>query len=115
MRYFQQGDVLLKRVATLPSGVRLADSLVLQHGETTGHMHQFRASDAYRVAVYTAARPADSARVTTLDETKYVVVGSAVCLYHEEHKPIEVPPGIYEMDIVREWDYDANEVARVVD
>ena len=52
----------------------------------------------------------------TPDEGKYVYVKEKKApLVHEEHKTIEVPSGLYRVDIVREYDYEKREMTRVVD
>lgn len=112
MQYYQQGDVLLKRIDRLPEGLIKLKGAILQEGETTGHKHQFIAIN--EVQLYTTGRTTNERTITT-NEQKYLIVNNVVELLHEEHKPIIVEPGIYEIDIVREYDYDANEVRRVVD
>lgn len=126
-QYYQQGDVIIRKISKLPEGLTLQGDKVLQHGETTGHMHQF-ARDA-KVAVYvtvpnsvqdqkslSAAAPTGlNFRTITENGNKYIVVDAPCALSHEEHKPIMIEPGIYEIDIVREFNYDTYEAQRVVD
>lgn len=113
-QYYQQGDVLLKRIAALPKGLKQLDTKVLQEGEFTGHMHQFRMTDD--LTVYAApALAGASTKTITENENKYLEVRAPSCLSHEEHKPIVVPPGIYQIDIRREYDYDLLEARRVQD
>lgn len=118
MKYYQQGDVLLKRIEKLPEEVQLIGGLVLQEGETTGHKHQFdrgAAVSLYQIPVpQILDRPASQLTITP-NGMKYLYVREISFLRHEEHKPISIEPGIYEIDIVREWDYDREETTRVVD
>lgn len=108
-----QGDVILKQIKKLPDGLVETKDKILQHGETTGHRHRFLDND--NVQVYLDPTSAeDKDRITTATR-KYVVVGDTAYLRHEEHKPVEVDPGVYEIDIVREFNYDKMEIARVVD
>ena len=119
---FQQGDVLLKRIDKLPNNlVKQADG-VLQLGEVTGHKHQFL--NAPQVEVYIDSKHKDAldhrgflTRNITPDENKYLVVKGTEPqpLTHEEHKTIMVPPGTYKIDIVYEYDYEREELARVAD
>lgn len=115
--YYQQGDVLLKKIAELPTDLEKLDDLVLQHGETTGHMHQFDKGSP--VTVYRSKHDrvikANNTDTITPNESKYIMVENVAYLRHEEHKPIAVPPGIYEIDIVREFDYEEMEMRRVID
>jgi hypothetical protein len=122
--YFQQGDVLLKLVSKEPIGLKaLATDApkVLQHGETTGHKHQFDAGAAVQLLFDPSDVPAETLgrrdlRITDLGQYKrYVRLESPALLRHEEHLPVEVPAGLYELDIVREYSYDEMEVRRVVD
>ena len=118
MQYYQQGDVLIKRVSQLPDGLELQEHKVLQHGETTGHMHQFAATDAVQV-YHAPARTTEALesqwRTITENGNKFLVVDAPALLKHEEHAPILVDPGVYQIDIVREFCYDTYEMTRVVD
>ena len=113
----QQGDVIIRPIAALPEGlVEIKDHKILQHGETTGHMHQFGATDPVTVFYDPAFMKSLDTRRITENERKFIVVkdGGAV-LRHQEHKAFRVPAGIYEIDIVREYDYDEMDTKRVVD
>jgi hypothetical protein len=115
--YFQQGDVLLKPIKTLPGGLTPIKNNVLQEGETTGHKHQFPVSAAvnlFEMPVVTKG-PGTSLQTITPNGDKFLVVMEPAQLLHEEHNPITVPPGTYQVDIVREWDYNKAEATRVVD
>ncbi len=114
--YYQQGDVILRPVAAIPEGFERTAENVLQEGETTGHKHQFFGQEA-KVTIYAADPNVLLSQGATihLGIGKVVVVRETARLTHEEHKPIDLPPGIYEMDLVREYDYDKEEMARVVD
>lgn len=101
MKYYEQGDVLLFPIESLPEGLKKQEDRVLQYGERTNHKHQFHDTC---VVVYSAE-----------DGTRYVNVPKDSPLTHEEHNPVMVPNGLYRMDLVREYDYDRNEVTRVVD
>jgi hypothetical protein len=119
MKYYQQGDVLLKMVTELPAGMKKLEgegSLVLQHGETTGHMHKFLPGSKIEVYANKEAPTLLSHGMTIVPGIgKFIVVHEISALRHEEHKPIDLLPGIYEMDLVREYDYSKDEVTRVVD
>ena len=114
MQYYQQGDVLIKKIDKLPKGLVPLSTKVLQKGETTGHMHQF-ATDAFVSVFKLVANENTPEKTITLNEQKFIVVGDNAILRHEEHRPITIEPGIYEIDIVREFDYDKMEATRVVD
>src|SRR5690606_10531687 len=100
----QQGDVILKPVKKLPKGLTKLESKVLQLGEVTGHKHQFKPTD--QVELYIDPDNVSSETRITPDEGKFIIVGNVAYLRHEEHKPVRVEPGIYQVDIVREFDYE---------
>ena len=133
-----QGDVILRAIAQLPAGLNKMENKapegstakILQKSETTGHHHHFQGSAA--VDMYTRnALALESLDFTTItpNEGKYIVVRDTdAILFHGkgfeynpyargtgDHNALRVPPGIYEIDIAREYDYDRMTVARVVD
>ena len=107
MNQNQQGDVLLKKVTELPKGVKEIKSdkrgVVLAEGETTGHYHGISE---------------DGVALLECPKGKRYVKNSnshSVNLTHQEHKPITVDPGIWEIRIVREYDYFQEMERKVVD
>lgn len=90
-RQARQGDVLLVPVAepieatVLPRRGRL----VLALGEATGHAHAIHEPHAREL------RPTTGERLVRLPVTASLV--------HEEHAPIELPPGLYRIVIQREY------------
>lgn len=113
MNYLQQGDVLLKKIRKIPKGCKPLTGKVLQLGEVTGHKHQFNNDDDVRILVSPEFAGLDNS--ITPDEGKFIIVGETAYLRHEEHQPIKVEPGIYQVDIVREFDYEEMEAKRVLD
>ena len=112
-KYYQQGDVLIKQISKLPDDAKPLPTKVLQLGEATGHKHQFDGNAA--VSVYVDPAFAGQDMSITPDEGKFLVVEAPAELYHEEHNPITIPPGVYQIDIVRTFDYETMEMSRVVD
>ena len=104
MKYnqLQHGDVLLKGIKSLPEGCtekpREGGRLVVMRGEMTGHNH-----------VITG----DGAKLMELKGELYLEVTVPVVITHEEHKPLNIPTGIYQIGQVQEYDYFA-EMARQV-
>jgi hypothetical protein len=117
MYFVQQGDVILKRVGKLPAGVVALPegSKVLQRGETTGHAHRFAVNAPVTLYTVPAEGPLAGMRIATHDGVTFIEVMSPVALTHEEHKPVHVDPGVYQVDLVREYDYEQDEARRVVD
>ena len=104
----QQGDVVLLRVGNLPSGSKRLGcdkrGVVLAEGEHTGHHH--RISDTGGVALMEAP----GGLRFLVNETEDDVV-----IQHEEHKPVTVAPGIWQVGQVREKDWFADMVHTVRD
>jgi len=95
---FRQGDVLLVPIldsqlpeAVVPLARDARGKLVLALGEATGHAHAVSTPDADLLA--------DAAE---LDRRFLRIVTNAV-LTHEEHDPIPLPPGLYQ--VVRQREY----------
>lgn len=102
MKIYRQGDVLLVRVNEVPAEAKEVKPehgrIVLAHGEATGHTHAIL----------------DTERVTLLmlEMKRYLKVEKKVALKHEEHAPIELPPGQYE--VIRQREYVPKELPRYV-
>jgi len=101
---YRQGDVFLMAIDRVPAAAkeipREAGRVILAHGEVTGHAHGIR----------------DSRVMFRMDEagSYLTVLGEApVALTHEEHAPIEVPPGDYR--VVRQREYSPSEIRNVAD
>lgn len=104
----QQGDVLMLRVDKLPKGCKkLAHDkrgVVLAEGEHTGHHH--RIENEGGVALMEAP---NGVRFMVND------TGKPVTVTHEEHKPVTVSPGIWQIGQVREKDWFSEMVRPVID
>jgi hypothetical protein len=107
MKIVQQGDVVMKSINDFPEGERVQDqqmkSKILAFGEVTGHAH--RLADPEDLAVETF-------RILNVI---YMNVKRPTMLNHEEHNTIEIPPGKYEIGIVRETDHFAGITRQVAD
>lgn len=95
---FRQGDVLLKRIDSIPQGLKRVASengrVVLAHGEATGHHHSFE----------------DDAGVALLEGDggdRFLDAQQDASLEHQEHGAIAVPAGSYEVVIQREYHPEA--------
>jgi hypothetical protein len=101
----QQGDVTLKRIDAIPKGERThikrtARGLVLAEGEATGHAHTIEEADAELIQI---------------GERMILKLLTQATIVHEEHKPVTLEPGIYEVGRVREYDYFQQMARRVAD
>ena len=97
---YRHGDVIIVPVNAIPSDAMRRPSTVLARGEATGHSH--------RIADASAAELYEQDGVGYLS----VTTGTAM-LIHDEHKPIELPRGMYKFWQQRE--YSPKEIRRVVD
>jgi hypothetical protein len=101
----QQGDVLISKVNSIPKAAKTlypkSRGYVLAEGETTGHAHVI--TDTASVEMYET------------DEQVYMKVLKEITVTHEEHNPVVVEPGIYQVGKVQEYDHFAEEAKAVQD
>ena len=94
-RQFRQGDVLLCAVDEIPLAVMAVSSdgnrVIVALGELTGHAHAF------------AAHQARLFRDEPSGRTFIAIAEGGAALLHEEHDPIHVPQGHYEVRRQREY------------
>lgn len=98
---YRQGDILIRKIKSAPKGERerVADG-ILAHGEVTGHCH--------RIADHAAAE------LFNCGEGMYLSVGSGgVSIVHDEHDPIVLSRGNYE--VIRQREYSPEEIRNVAD
>lgn len=81
--------------------VKKVEGNILALGEFTGHHHRATGAD---VAVY-----------ETENGQRYLEAPQGAVIVHEEHKPLEVAPGSYDMKITRETDPYSEEIRSVRD
>ncbi|MFX0022135.1 MAG: hypothetical protein ACFE9S_07400 [Candidatus Hermodarchaeota archaeon] len=112
--YDQQGDVLLKKIDKLPSGVNFkkakSQKIVLAEGEETGHNHILTSLTQMGFIVYESP-DIDYFVVEIEDQAKIV---------HQEHEEIKqygdlYLPGLYKISKVKEYDYFEERVRTVLD
>ena len=126
---YQQGDVLLVAVTKrsesdirseckIETGGDKDGKVILALGEATGHHHRFELN-----------KLDPGVTISTLHErygrygwhgyrdnvTYYLVEGGPATLYHEEHNPLTVPPGLYRRSIIREYDHISQSSREVLD
>jgi hypothetical protein len=109
MKLYRQGDVLFRRIQALPVGEqKKRANATVAYGEVTGHSHALASEDR------------DAAEVLEIGDGLYVHVSAAgvridggATFVHQEHAPITLPPGNYQVVIQREYQPDA--ISRVTD
>lgn len=98
----QQGDLLFRRLTEMPGGDRTVIGkrrLVLAHGES-GHSHVLEDDDAELIQI---------------GERMLLALGKVATVKHDEHGPIRLAPGIWEIGRVREFDWFSKMERQVVD
>ena len=127
---YQQGDVVMFQVddetfkknmdgATNEASIhhyntQSHNNPILAFGEATGHLHQIHMKDMLDAAEVTLHMPRFREAGKDTPEG-FEVREETVTLTHEEHKPIDVPPGKYIVRIVREFDHIAGRSRYVAD
>lgn len=88
----RQGDVLIRSVDAVPldanRGEREDGRLIVARGEVTGHAHAILDVDVQQYKI---------------GNMQWIVAPQGFTLQHEEHAPITVPQGQYEVVIQRQY------------
>jgi hypothetical protein len=92
---YRHGDVLIRRISSLPGGVQKLTGATLAHGEVTGHSHRIQQSQSVQLWVLGS-------------ELFLEVKAPSATLVHEEHRAIEIPQGLYRVWRQREYRPDAD-------
>ena len=102
----RQGDVLIKPVSSIPAGLaevpREDGRLILAHGEVTGHAHVVSCPEARMFGSLTAD-----------DGPRFIDVPRPTSVVHDEHAPLGLAAGFYE--VRRQREYSPEEIRRVAD
>lgn len=99
MKMYRQGDVLLVRVDERPTWIKLARSdnrVTIAEGEVTGHAHVLVGDD---IEVDNPAIPS------------WLNLAAPGRLVHDEHAPIDLEPGTYQIVRQRQYTWDDAETA----
>jgi len=106
-KIYRQGDVLVREVSTKEfnrqRGAELANEegrIILARGEATGHSHSI---DARVGRLFEDSRPGIC----------YLLLDESGLLEHQEHSPISLPKGVYE--VIRQREYEPRRHRYVVD
>lgn len=98
-----QGDVFFTEANKIPEKatvvMKTTRGYIIAEGEATGHAHIID----------------DDIKLYEKDGTLYLRTLNPVEVRHEEHRPVSLPPGIWQVGIVREYDPFLEETRRVLD
>ena len=128
MKKYQQGDVVMFQVdkATFDKNTRTGDEYrtiynggtkskaILAFGEVTGHTHRVNMDEMLEDAGVTLSMGYNREAGRDVPEG-FVVSNQTVTLKHEEHNPVDIPPGYYLVRIVREMDHITGRARYVAD
>ena len=104
----RQGDVMFLPVAALPAGDRKKrENGTVAYGEVTGHHHSLMTEDLTRAEVLEIG----DGLFVHVSEDGIRIEGATFT--HQEHLPVTLPPGDYEVRIQRE--YAPDEIRNVID
>ena len=122
---YQQGDVVMLKVDDDYFKENTSNDVVEYHGkqpthaimafgEVTGHTHQVNMANMLKGAGVTLHMGYNRKAGEDVPQG-FVVQNENVILTHEEHNPLELPPGKYIVRIVREFDHIAGRSRYVAD
>jgi len=100
-KMFRQGDLLIREIKELPENLKRLSHKILAEGEVTGHKHQFVGN----VDVYENKK----------GQMMFGVMDANAKLVHQEHKPILIGKGVYEVIKEREYNPFEEEIKQVMD
>jgi hypothetical protein len=132
---YQQGDVIIRKLnepiketnkdyndieqSCLDKNERWnqENRTVIAEGEATGHAHAFNQTNNPDINITLFKEINEYGNIMSSRGTPGVmrIEGGDALLTHEEHNPISIPPGEYQITQVREFDYLRKEIRTVVD
>ena len=130
MKYtkYQQGDVVMLKVddeyfkgkirnseeCTSSYNTQSHNNPVLAFGEVTGHKHQIHMKEMLDKAEVTLHMGYNDKAGEDVPNG-FVIQNENVILTHEEHDPLELPPGKYIVKIVQEFNHITRRAQNVAD
>jgi hypothetical protein len=103
----RHGDVGIFTITSLPKDIKKARGTTIALGEATGHHHTLIKEDiGTQIVKYVQELG---------DKVFFEIRNGKAKLTHQEHKTIILEPGIYEVDMEREFDYFTKQINKVID
>jgi len=87
-KYIRHGDLILKRIDSIPKEATKTDNMTLALGEATGHDHTLQGN----------------CQVYEQSGTKFVKAEEKTVLTHQEHNTVKIDNGLYRVDVEQEFD-----------
>ncbi len=100
MKTVRHGDLIIVKCDSIPKEAKKQKGTVLLDGEVTGHAHRLETK---------------TVDVFEQDGVKFFALKEMTALVHEEHKTIELQPGIYKTSRMREFDPYSETIRNVQD
>jgi hypothetical protein len=88
IKMYRQGDILFKKIDALPEGLKIKSDNIVAGGEGSAHVHMLVNGELFQV------EQSDQKYIRTYEDTRSI---------HEEHLPIKLESGNYE--VVRQREY----------
>jgi len=105
MKPIQQGDVFIQKINEIPKGSERVHPkngrYVLAEGEATGHAHTIDVMEG--IDMFRSGK------------VLYLSLGAETIVHHEEHEPVTVPAGTFQIARVNEIDPFTEEIRAVRD
>ena len=99
-KLFRHGDLLIRKVSSIPKTAILTSTNIIAEGEKIGHNHELKGSQQV---------------FETLDEQLYFEAKQDVILKHPDHNTLEIPKGHYIVEHQRRYDPFEDTQEEVVD
>ena len=110
-KIYRQGDVLLLKIDKIPGKKRKIKSDIIAKGEVTGHAHRILNGSLFWGPTIRLSDGTVSKSRTTM----YLDAKKGAQLIHDEHGPIDIESGVYEVRRQREYNGIDREFREVVD
>ncbi len=88
-KLFRHGDLLIRKVSSIPKTAILTSTNIIAEGEKIGHNHELKGSQQV---------------FETLDKQLYFEAKQDVILKHPDHNTLDIPKGRYIVEHQRRYD-----------
>ena len=99
-KLFRHGDLLIRKVSSIPKTAILTSTNIIAEGEITGHNHQIVGSHQV---------------FETLDKQLYFQAEDHVLIKHPDHNTLDIPAGQYIIEHQRRYNPFEDVKEKVVD
>ena len=87
-RFFRHGDLLIRKVSSIPKTAILTSTNIIAEGEKIGHNHELKGSQQV---------------FETLDKQLYFQAEEHVLIKHPDHNTLDIPEGQYIIEHQRRY------------